>query len=310
MLAPGKARYGVMLREDGYVFDDGTTSRLSDDHFLMTTTTANAGRVLAHMEHASQVLWPELDIHFCSATEQWCGVAVAGPNARKILADAFGDALDISNDALPFMGVKTFHWLGTTARIFRISFSGELAFEVNVPWSSGENMWSAIWEAGQEYGLVPYGTEALSVLRIEKGHVAGNELDGRTTAADMGLGKMMSSKKEFIGKTLSQRKGMIADDRATLVGLKLKDASARLRGGAHLFESRQGANSETDLGWVTSVADSPAMNSWIALAYIKGGLDEHEGKTLYAVNPLYGEAPAVEVCSPHFFDAKGERLHV
>lgn len=310
MLAPGKARYGVMLREDGYVFDDGTTSRLSDDHFLMTTTTANAGRVLAHMEHASQVLWPELDIHFCSATEQWCGVAVAGPNARKILADAFGDALDISNDALPFMGVKTFHWLGTTARIFRISFSGELAFEVNVPWSSGKNMWNAIWEAGQEYGLVPYGTEALSVLRIEKGHVAGNELDGRTTAADMGLGKMMSSKKEFIGKTLSQREGMIADDRATLVGLKLKDASARLRGGAHLFESRQGANSETDLGWVTSVADSPAINGWIALAYIKGGLDEHEGKTLYAVNPLYGEAPAVEVCSPHFFDAKGERLHV
>lgn len=310
MLAPGKARYGLMLREDGYVFDDGTTSRLADDHYFMTTTTANAPRVLAHMEHASQVLWPDLDIHFCSATEQWCGVAVAGPNARKILTDAFGDAIDVSNESVPFMGVRTFEWLGTTARIFRISFSGELAFEVNVPWSSGENMWNAIWEAGQKHGLVPYGTEALSVLRIEKGHVAGNELDGRTTAADMGLGKMMSSKKAFIGEKMAGREGMIADDRATLVGLKLKDANARLRGGAHLVEDRNNTNSETDLGWVTSVADSPAVGCWIGLAYLKGGLEEYEGKQLYAVNPLYDEAAIVEVCSPHFFDQKGERLHV
>lgn len=310
MLAPGKARYGLMLREDGYVFDDGTTSRLADDHFFMTTTTANAARVLAHMEHASQVLWPDLDVHFCSATEQWCGVAVAGPNARNILKNAFGDALDVSDNALPFMGVKTFKWLDTTARIFRISFSGELAFEVNVPWSSGENMWNAIWDAGKSHGLIAYGTEALSVLRIEKGHVAGNELDGRTTAMDMGLGKMMSSKKPFIGQKLSTREGMIAQDRETLVGLRLKDNNARLRGGAHLFADKSGANSENDLGWVTSVADSPALGCWIALAYLKGGLELHNGKTLHAVSPLYGEAPAVEVCSPHFFDPQGERLHV
>ncbi len=309
MLAPGKARYGLMLREDGYVFDDGTTSRLDDDHYFMTTTTANAARVLAHMEHAAQVLWPELDVHFCSATEQWCGVAVAGPNARKVLADAFDEALDISDEALPFMGVRTFSWCGTTARIFRISFSGELAFEVNVPWSFGEAMWNAIWEAGQKHGLIAYGTEALSVLRIEKGHVAGNELDGRTTAADMGLGRMMSTKKPFIGQVMAGREGMIAEDRATLVGLKITESEGRLRGGAHLVVDKDDASAETSLGWVTSVCDSPAVGCWIGLAYLQGGLSQHEGKTLYAVNPIYDEAPAVEVCSAHFFDPEGERLN-
>lgn len=308
MLAPGKARYGLMLREDGYVFDDGTTSRLADDHFLMTTTTANAARVLAHMEHASQVLWPDLNVHFCSATEQWCGVAVAGPLARKILDDAFNGAIDVSDDALPFMGVRTFEWLGVTARIFRISFSGELAFEVNVPWSAGETMWNGIWEAGQAHGLIAYGTEALSVLRIEKGHVAGNELDGRTTAPDMGLGKMMSSKKAFIGQKMADREGMVAQDRARLVGIKLKESTGRLRGGAHLCLDKNDVSSETDLGWITSVCDSPAMGCWIGLAYLKGGLDAYEGQSLYAVNPLFDEAPEVEVCSPHFFDPKGERL--
>lgn len=309
LLAPGKARYGLMLREDGYVFDDGTTSRLADDHYFMTTTTANAARVLAHMEHASQVLWPDLDVHFCSATEQWCGVAVAGPNARAILAKAFGDAIDISNEELPFMGVREFKWNGATARIFRISFSGELAFEVNVPWSYGEAMWDAIWHAGQDHGLIAYGTEALSVLRIEKGHVAGNELDGRTTAADMGLGKMMSSKKPFIGQKMAAREGMIDPQRATLVGVKLKSGASRLRGGAHLVADKNIANAETSLGWITSVCDSPAMGCWIGLAYVRGGLSEHDGKILYAANPIYEESPAVEICSPHFFDPKGERLH-
>ncbi len=309
MLAPGKARYGLMLREDGYVMDDGTTSRLADDHYFMTTTTANAARVLAHMDHAAQVLWPDLDVHFCSATEQWCGVAVAGPNARKILAAAFGSALDMSDENLPFMGVRSFDWNGARARIFRISFSGELAFEVNVPWTYGEAMWDAIWEAGRDHGLIPYGTEALSVLRIEKGHVAGNELDGRTTAADMGLGKMMSSKKPFIGQKLAGREGMIDDQRATLVGVKLKSGAQRLRGGAHLVADQNNANAETSLGWVTSVCDSPAVGCWIGLAYVRGGLAEHMGNTLFAENPIYAESPEVEICSPHFFDPKGERIN-
>ncbi len=308
MLAVGKARYGLMLREDGYVFDDGTTSRLADDHFFMTTTTANAARVLAHMEHASQVLWPDMDVHFCSVTEQWCGVAVAGPNARKILSEAFGDAIDMSDQSLPFMGVETFTWRGITARIFRISFSGELAYEINVGWRYGEAMWGAIWAAGKAHDLIPYGTEALNVLRIEKGHVAGNELDGRTTAADMGLGRMMSGKKPFIGKSLAAREEMMASDRATLVGIKLAQKDGRLRGGAHLVIEKENTDLESSLGWVTSVADSPALGCWIGLGYLKGGLGAHEGARLNAVYPLYDEAVEIEICSPHFFDPTGGRL--
>ncbi|MBL4758696.1 MAG: sarcosine oxidase subunit alpha, partial [Rhizobiales bacterium] len=244
----------------------------------------------------------------CSATEQWCGVAVAGPNARKILTDAFGKAIDISDKNLPFMGVETFTWRGVIARIFRISFSGELAFEINVPWRYGEAMWDAIWEAGKAHDLIPYGTEALNVLRIEKGHVAGNELDGRTTAADMGLGRMMSRKKPFIGQSMAGREGMVAPDRATLVGIKLAQKDGRLRGGAHLIIDKDNANLETSLGWVTSVADSPALGCWIGLGYLKGGLEVHEGARLNAVYPLYDEAVEVEICSPHFFDPEGDRL--
>ena len=312
MLAPGKARYGLMLREDGYVFDDGTTSRLADDHFFMTTTTANAARVLTHMEHASQVLWPDLDVHFCSATEQWCGVAVAGPNARKVLEDAFGKSFDMSNENLPFMGVREFNWNGATTRIFRISFSGELAFEVNVPWGYGEAMWDAIYGAGQAHGMIPYGTEALGVMRIEKGHVAGNELDGRSTANDMGLGKMMSSKKHFIGLPMAGREGMTDKDRPQLVGIKMTSGKGRLRGGAHLIETMNDTSTVADpsasKGWVTSVGDSPALGCWIALAYVQGGAGRH-GAKMIAHYPMKNESVEVEICSPHFFDAKGERLH-
>jgi len=308
MLAVGKARYGVMLREDGNVYDDGTTSRLAEDHFLMTTTTANAAGVLAHMEHYSQVVWPELDVHFCSATEQWCGVAVAGPNARKVLQDAFGKSFDMSNENLPFMGVGEFDWNGAKARVFRISFSGELAFEVNVPWRYGEAMWNAIYQAGQPHGLIPYGTEALSVLRIEKGHVAGNELDGRSTASDMGLGKMMSGKKEFVGKKMAARSGMVSEDRPQLVGLKMIDEEGRLRGGAHLIESLSDTSTTASMGWVTSVGDSPALGCWIGLGYVHGGADRH-GSKMIAYYPLKDESVEVEIVSPHFFDPEGERLH-
>lgn len=308
LLPVGKARYGLMLREDGYVFDDGTTSRLAEDHYFMTTTTANAARVLAHMEHASQVLWPKLDVHFCSATEQWCGVAVAGPNARTVLVDAFDGAIDLAGEALPFMGVREFSWNNASARIFRISFSGELAYEVNVPWRFGEAMWDIIYHAGIPHGLIPYGTEALGVLRIEKGHVAGNELDGRTTAADMGLGRMMSTKKHYIGLPMSQREGMVDPDRPSLAGFRMVGGEGRLRGGAHLVADPEKARTEDSLGWITSVGDSPAVGTWIGLGYLRGGLS-HKGKRLYAVYPMKNESVEVEVCHPVFVDPDGERLH-
>lgn len=206
------------------------------------------------------------------------------------------------------MGVREFDWNGTKARIFRISFSGELAYEINVPWQCGEAMWNTLWEAGQNHGLIPYGTEALGVLRIEKGHVAGNELDGRSTAADMGLGKMMSSKKHFIGLPMTMRPGMTDSNRPRFVGLKIVGEEGRLRGGAHLIENPQNTATEDSLGWVTSVGDSPQVGCWIGLGYLKGGLDR-VGDKIYAHYPMKDETVEVEICNPVFFDSKGERLH-
>ncbi|MEM9668784.1 MAG: sarcosine oxidase subunit alpha family protein [Pseudomonadota bacterium] len=303
-LPVGKARYGVMLREDGHLFDDGTTSRLSDDHFFVTCTTANAGRVLAHMEHASQVLFPELDVVFCSATEQWCGVALAGPNSRAALSKLV-DGADVSNDALPFMGVTETTIEGVPARLFRISFSGELAYEINVPWGAGNMLWRRIMEVGAEFDITPYGTEALSVLRIEKGHIAGSEIDGRTTAADAGLGRMMA-KKAFIGKAMANRPGLTAASRPALVGVKPISTHDRLRGGAH-FVAAPKAREQESLGWVSSTADSPAMKGWIGLGFLKGGT-ARIGERLFATYPLKDEMVEIEICSPIFVDPEGERV--
>ncbi|MEM9706836.1 MAG: FAD-dependent oxidoreductase, partial [Pseudomonadota bacterium] len=302
-LPVGKARYGVMLREDGHLFDDGTTSRLADDHFFMTCTTANAGRVLAHMEYAAQVLFPELDVVFCSATEQWCGVALAGPMSRKALENVVDT--DVSNDALPYLGVIETTIDGVPARVFRISFSGELAYEINVPWGAGEMMWRKVMDAGAPFDITPYGTEALGVLRVEKGHVAGPEIDGRTTAADVGLGKMMA-KKDFIGKKLAGRPGLTAETRSTLVGVKPVSANDRLRGGAH-FVAGPAVPQQESLGWLSSVADSPAVGGWIGLGFLSHGADRL-GERLYTAYPLKDEIVEVEICSPVFVDPEGERV--
>ncbi|MEM7256198.1 MAG: sarcosine oxidase subunit alpha family protein, partial [Pseudomonadota bacterium] len=287
-LAVGKARYGLMLREDGHVFDDGTTSRLADDHFFMTTTTANAARVLAHMEQHHQTVWPELDVCFCSATEQWCGMALAGPKSRDVLA-AIVDDTDVSNKALPFMGVVDASAGGIPIRIFRISFSGELAYEIDTAWGYGETIWQRCINAGKAFDIVPYGTEALSIMRIEKGHVAGQELDGRTTAADLGMPRMMSTKKPFIGKSMASRPGMVDPDRPSLVGIKPVNRQSRLRGGALLVSDVKTATTDNRQGWVRSVHWSPAMNSYIGLAFIKGG-SARIGETVTAYYPLKNEA--------------------
>lgn len=307
-LAVGKARYGVMLREDGCLFDDGTTSRLAEDHFFMTCTTANAARVLAHMEYASQILFPEMEVGFCSATEQWCGLALAGPHSRDVLGKLFDD-LDVSDEAFPFMGVRETEFDGMPARIFRISFSGELAYEINTHWGCGEHLWKRLQQAGEPFGLTPYGTEALGVLRIEKGHIAGNEIDGRTTAQDAGLGRMMA-KKDFIGKTMAQRPGMVGETRPSLVGVRPVNAGDRLRGGAH-FVSAKDASAPPPIqsqGWVSSVADSPNLGHWIGLGFLERG-EARIGERVMAVYPLKNEVVEVEICEPCFVDPKGERLH-
>jgi len=303
-LAVGRARYGVMLREDGHIYDDGTTSRLAEDHYFMTVTTANAARVLAHMEMAAQVHFPDYDVRFCSATEQWAGLAIAGPNARKVLETLVSS--DVSNEGLPYMGVLETEALGAPARLFRISFSGELAYEINVPWGYADALLDAVLEAGKAFDIVPYGTEALSVLRIEKGHIAGPEIDGRTTAADAGLGGMMSGAKDFFGKTLAGLPERADPDRPSLVGLKPVPGAGRLRGGAHLVARRETELEGTE-GWVSSVADSPNVGSWIGLGFVKGG-KARIGDRLIAAYPLKDEFVEVEICDPCFVDPEGERL--
>ena len=200
----GKARYGVMLREDGMVMDDGTTTRISENHYHMTTTTAQAANVLSHLEYYLQIVWPELNVNVVSTTEQWAGAALAGPKSRDVLSKLFPN-LDVSNEALPFMGYIEGDLFGVPARIFRISFSGELAYEINVQSDHGLFMWEKMMEIGKDYGIQPYGTEALSTLRIEMGHVAGPELDGRTIPYDVSLDGMVSKKKILLEKDLCQK---------------------------------------------------------------------------------------------------------
>jgi len=300
----GRARYGIMLREDGVVFDDGTTSRLGKNHYFMTTTTANAAPVLSHMEYYHQTVWPELDVVFCSVTEQWTGIAVAGPNSRKLLEKVID--IDISNEAFPFMAVGDCNMNNIPSRLFRISFSGELAYEINVSADYGEQAWLELLEAGKEMGVIPYGTEPLGTMRIEKGHVAGSELDGRTTAMDLGLEGMANRSKHFIGKHNSQRAALLDDGRLQVVGIKSVEAGKNLRIGAHLIDDKVKLDSVSQSqGHVTATTYSPSLDCGIALGLLQDGASRH-GQQIDAVSPLHDEKIRVEICHPIFIDPKGE----
>ncbi len=303
-LPVGKARYGAMLREDGIVYDDGTTSRLGENHFFMTTTTANAASVLAHMEQYHQTRWPELDVVFCSVTEQWTGIAIAGPNSRKLLERVID--IDIDNEAFPFMAVGECKMNDIPGRLFRISFSGELAYELNVPADYGEQAWLELLEAGEELGVSVYGTEALGTMRIEKGHVAGSELDGRTTAKDLGLEGMANRDKHFIGKQMSDRPALVGEGRLQVVGLKSLEPGRNLRIGAHLVDPAVKLDTVSQSqGHVTATTYSPSLECGIALGLLRDGASRH-GEQLEAVFPLDKQKVRVEVCHPVFIDPKGE----
>jgi len=306
-LPVGKARYGLMLREDGLVMDDGTAARFATDHYVVSTTTVNAAKVMQHLEHARQVLWPELDVQIVSVTEQWAQYAIAGPQSRHLLGRLFGNAIDVSNAAFPHLTCAEFSWNGTYARLFRMSFSGELAYELAVPARYGDATIRAIMMAGKDLNVTPYGTEALSVLRIEKGHVAGNELNGMTTARDLGLGKLMSTQKDFIGRTLAGRPGLMEPDRPTLVGVKPADPTARLHAGAHFLALGAQPSLANDQGYLTSVAYSPVLGHWIGLGFLSRGPARH-GERVRAYDPLRGGDTVVEVTSPIFYDSEGSRL--
>ncbi len=302
----GKARYGVMLNDDGIVLDDGTTSRISDTQYYMTTTTAQAGEVMSWLEYLLQCHWPELDVHVASLTDEWGGMAVSGPKSREALALAFPN-VDVSNETLPYMGVKDFAFGGTTVRLLRLSFSGELAYEVHCPANYVISLWEHILEAAATLDIKPYGLESLASLRIEKGHVAGLELDHRNSLDDLGLGKMASTQKDYIGRALRQRENLQAPERWSLVGLELMEPDKKIRGGSILFS----ANDEIKghgRGYITSVTWSTELNKFIALGLYNGGL-QHEGEEVNAAFPIKNEQVRLKIVSPHFIDKQGVRLN-
>ena len=304
----GRARYGVMLREDGFVLDDGTTARLGPHRFVTTTTTANAARVMMHLEFCHQWLWPQLDVRMVAVSDQWAQYAVAGPRSRQLLECIADPGTDLSNAAFPYMSAAEIRICsGISARLYRLSFSGELAYEIAVPARYGDDLMRRLMSAGATLGVVPYGSEALGIMRIEKGHAAGAELNGTTTASDLGLGGLVSTKKDCIGRVLSGRPALVEPDRPVLVGIKPVDPSERLRGGAHIVRAGAAVTAANDEGYVTSTAYSPTLGHWIGLALLKKGRDRH-GEKVVAASPIHGESVTVEVVPPVFVDPQGARL--
>ena len=305
-LPVGKARYGVMLREDGIVMDDGTTTRISENHYHMTTTTAQAANVLSHLEYYLQLVWPELNVNVVSSTEQWAGAAIAGPKSRDVLKKLFPD-LDVSNEGLPFMGYMEGKLFGVDAKIYRISFSGELAYEVNVESDNGNFMWEKIIEIGKEFNIQPYGTEALSTLRIEMGHVAGSELDGRTIPYDNSLEGLVSKKKDFIGKRSLTKKAFTASDRQKIVGVVPLDKKTSIPEGSYIVKDAKAKLPNPKLGHVSASCWSVEYDNPFSLAIIKDGKNMI-GQKLYALSPLKNKTIPVEIVSSHYVDPKGERV--
>lgn len=299
-LPVGKARYGVMLRDDGFAFDDGTTWRLAEHRYLMTTTTQNAAAVLSRLEFLLATAWPELKVHLTSVSEEWAGMAVAGPKSRPTLATLIED-LDFSDAAFPFMAVRQGTAGSVPVLLARLSFSGEMAYELYCGAHYGTGVWEAVLAAGSAHDIAPYGTEAMGTLRIEKGHVTGSEIDGRTTLHDLGLNGLASTKKPFVGATMMQRKALTCEARHQLVGLR-STAGAPIKPGAHLIGADGGSE-----GHVTATTYSPELGAEIALALLARGAGRH-GERLTATYPLKGINIEVEVVSPHFVDPEGSRV--
>ena len=305
-LPVGKARYGVMLNDDGLVLDDGTTTRLSETRYFMTTTTAQSGEVMSWLEFLLQAVWPDLKVHVSSLTDEWAAMAVSGPKAREALRLAF-PGTDISDAKLPYMGVLEAELDGVPVRLIRLSFSGELAYEVYTPADHGLALWERILADAAPLGIKPYGLESLAALRIEKGHVAGLELDHRNSLDDLGLGKMAAKEKPYIGRALRQRPAMQAPDRWSLIGIECLELGKKLRGGSILFAAADKIEGH-GRGYITSVTWSIELDKYIALGLFQGGL-KHLGEEIICAFPLKDEQVRARIVSPHFIDPEGKRLH-
>lgn len=304
-LPVGRARYGVMLSDAGMILDDGTVTRLEETRYFVTTTTAGADEVLCWLEFLLQTAWPELRVHVTSVTDEWAGMAVAGPRARAVLEQAFRGS-DVSDQALPYMSCREIEHNGETVRIIRLSFSGELAYELYVPANDGPALWQHLFSSGASLGMRPYGLEALASLRIEKGHIAGLEVDPRHTLGDVGLARMARADKPFIGRQLAARPLLTARERPSLVGLECLEEGRRLRGGAILFAAGDEIKGH-GRGYITSVTWSPTLRKFIALGFYAGGL-ERMGEEIVCAFPLKNEQVRARITSPVFLDPKGERL--
>ena len=303
-LKVGRVRYGLMLREDGHVMDDGTTARLGETHFVMTTTTAAAGQVMRHLEYVHQCLCPDMDVTMISVTEQWAQFAVAGPRSRELLNGLLDAPID--NESWPFMACGAVSVAGVQGRLFRISFSGEHAYEVAVPARYGAALFELLLERAEALGGGAYGMEALNVLRIEKGFITHAEIHGRTTAFDIGMARMISPAKDCIGKSAAARPGLVDNAREQLVGLRPVNAGARLTAGAHLFEKDAAPVRKNDQGYVTSVCHSPTLGCDLGLGFLKNGRARH-GERITMVDHLRGIVTLCEVADPVFLDQEGER---
>ncbi len=302
-LKPGRARYGVMCKADGMVMDDGVVLRLADDHFMATTTTGGAAGVLDWMEDFLQTEWPDLDVWLTSVTEQWATVAVVGPKAREVMA-VLAPELDVTQDAFKFMQIEDAVVAGIESRVARISFSGELAFEINVPMTYGLALWEAVFAAGQPFDITPYGTESMHVLRAEKGYfIVGQETDGTVTPLDLGLDWMIADK-EFVGRRSLRRSDMLREDRKQLVGILPVDPKDRLPEGAQLIEDAEYEIPVAMIGHVTSSYESSAMGRTFGLALVRGGRNRI-GETIYA--PLADRTVAVQIVDAVIFDQEGAR---
>jgi len=304
-LKPGRVRYGLMLREDGHVMDDGTTAHWAENHYVMTTTTAASEQVMRHLDWAHQALCPQLGVSFISVTEQWAQFAVAGPKSRELLNQILGTPID--NQTFPFMACGPVTVGGVDGRLFRISFSGEHAYEVAVPARYGESLFRLLVQKAEALGGGPYGMEALNVLRIEKGFITHSEIHGRTTAFDIGMDRMISVKQDCIGKTMSRRPGLLEEDREQLVGLWPIGSVKELTAGGHLFRSDDAAVRENDQGYVTSVGYSPSAGRMIGLGFLRNGRNRY-GETVRMVDHLRGVETFCVVERPGFVDKEGGRV--
>jgi sarcosine oxidase subunit alpha len=306
-LKPGRCRYGIMLREDGYVYDDGVVGRLAEDRFHITTTTGGAPRVMQHMEDYLQTEFPHFKVFLTSTTEQWAVIAVQGPKAREIIEPLL-EGIDVTNEAFPHMSVVEGKIAGVPTRLFRMTFAGELGYEVNVPADYGQAVWEAIWARAEPLGACAYGTEAMHVLRAEKGYIiVGQDTDGTVTPDDAGLGWAVGKKKtDFVGIRGLKRPDLVADGRKQLVGLKTKDPNEVLEEGAQIVADPNQQLPMKMLGHVTSSYWSENCGRSIAMALVAGGKAKM-GQTLYV--PMVDRVIPVEVCDAVFYDKEGGRIN-